>query len=258
MNLKTTSQLAIEAATIDAENKVELLGIQPLCESYKPYYFAIKNGVITNNNTFSKIFSTDDHFFYIIQQVHNDKIIKYERGIGRWFKQDKKFFLERTLPINYGGENIQQGICVNGCETFDCSECKHIVVQTSAPLTYAECLYSDNVLISSITPFLPHLVKVAPESLVGRLDSNLQSVSFAQLCDNKEFKNELISLLKKYNKQLSLECSRLSTKNISVNGIHINDNAEYPAKKNDIVCKGGKLKYYDGDKWYSIVMEEEK
>jgi hypothetical protein len=255
MNLKTTTQLVVEAARIIENNVAELLGIQPLHEAYSPFSFAIKNGVITDNNTFTKVFSEDDHFFYSLQQVRKDKVVKSERGIGHIKKNKKQVLLIRDIPISSISEDNKANLCIGGCEYFECVDCDHIVAQVSAPATYAECLYEDNILISSQSPFMPSMVKVAPNTLVGRLDSDTVSITFEQLCSNKQFQNELISLLKKYNKQLVLESPKVNIKKIQTNCVQFDKDSDINAKKNSLVLKDGTLQFFDGNDWYKINME---
>jgi hypothetical protein len=254
LNLKITSKLIVEAALIDNNNNVELLGIQPLCEAYEPFKFAIRNKTLTNDCSFSNNFSESDCFFYSLQQVRKNNVIKYEHGIGRLKKDNKRFFLVREIPISYGDDK-SQSLCTNGCETFSCSDCDHIIAQASLPKGYAECLYSDNVLISSSAPFLPLAVKVEPNSIVGRLDSNISSIAFEDLCSNKNFSEELISLLKKYNKQIALQSPKVNIKKIQTNCVQFDNSGDVGVKKNSLVLQDNVLKFYDGSNWYKVNME---
>lgn len=252
MNLKTTTQQAIELARIDANDNVELLGIQPLKEVSFELKCAVDNNIYCDKNTFRNVFGTDCYFFYALQQVRKNELIAAERGIGTLSIVDGKTLLKREFPI----QDHEQNICQGGCVYFNCSDCDHIVATSSVPVKYVECLYEDNVLISSRTPFMPHIIRSSPHSIIARLDGDLDAISFKELLGDKEFQDELMALLKKYNKQIALGCSKLSTKKVQTSAIQFDKVDTSSVKKNTIALDGNELKFYDGESWHKILMEK--
>ena len=252
MNLKTSPKQAIELASVDIHGRTELLGIEPLKEVSLELKYAVDNKAITSDNTFNSIFGLDYHFFYSLHQFNKDTLIAAERGIGKLEIIDNKVFLIREFPI----EDNTKKLCSSGCVYFNCSDCDHVVAQSSVPVTYAECLFEDNVLISSRSPFFPHIIRTSPNSIIGRLDKDLECLSFSELLSDKNFQNELINLLKKYNKQMVLGCSKLSAKKIQTSSIQLDKADSSVINKNSVVLDNNELKFYDGENWHRILMEK--
>jgi hypothetical protein len=255
MNLKTTEKVAIELASIGQDGTTELLGIEPLCEVSFPFKCAVNNKVFTKDNTFIKVFGLDCYFFYSLEQVRKEEIVRYERGIGKLEKVDKRLYLKREIPIAHALANESPQPCTNGCSYFDCSDCDHIVARSSFPITYAECLHSINSLITCNRPFLPSSLIIDENSVVARLKGHLQSLSFEELLNCASFKEELFSLIKKYNKQLSLSSPKLNVKKIQTSCLQLDPSDDNAIKKNSIIYNDNCLKFYDGSNWHKITME---
>lgn len=251
MNLKTTSQQATEYCRIEINDNVELLGIEPLKNVSLSLKFAVQNKVLTNKNTFIETFGPDCYFFYLLQQIRQEKVVESERGIGTLTIVDGKTFLKRELPIQ-----SSTNVCDGGCVAFVCSDCDHFVVTSSFPITYSECLHEDNVLISSRSPFVPHTIRSSPHSIIARLDGNLDAISFKDIFGDKEFQDELMALLKKYNKQIAFGCSKLSAKRVQTSAIQFDKVDTSSIKKNTIALDGNELKFYDGENWHKLLMEK--
>jgi hypothetical protein len=256
MNLKTTTSLAIESVSIDSTDKVLLCGIDPLYNISFLYKSALDSKVITKKNTFLNVMGLGCSFFYRIDQVNQNNVLRYERGIGTLEKLDNKVYLKREIPIETGADGENPQLCSSGCASFLCSDCDSIIAYSSAPTTYAECFYSDNVLISSKSPFMPHMIRVLENSLVARLGGDLQSLSFHDLCDDKNFQSDIINIIKKHNKQLSLKCSKLDVDKVSTSYVQFNSSDISKVKNNTLILDNdNSLKFFDGSNWHKIVME---
>lgn len=259
MNLKTTTEVAIESVSVDLTNNALLNGIDSLYNISFLYKSAIDNKVLTNKNTFVNVMGFGCRFFYRIDQVNKDKVLRYERGIGSLEKIDNRIYLKREIPIETGGDGETPQLCSSGCTTFMCSDCDSVVAYSCAPSTYAECLYADNVLISSKTPFMPHMFRVLENSLVGRLDNELTSLSFKDLLSDKNFQQHLVDSIKNYTKQLSLKCSRFDTNKIKTQSVQFDQCDKTKLKGPSIFFDSDNecLRFFDGSRWYKLLMEEE-
>jgi hypothetical protein len=255
MNLKTSTSKAVERATIDYDNNVELQGVYGLCDVSQPLYYAIKNKTITDCNCFKSVFGFDCHFFYGLEQVKNNKTIQYERGIGHLEEKNGKLYLVRDIPIAMGDSPEKQVPCV-GCTPFRCTDCEYLIAYSTVPQIYAENFLSDNYLITSIGPFTPHSFQVSENSLVGRLEGPLQSLSFS----DKSFLDKLVSAIGTFTKQIILKTSKLDVKKLAATVLHIYPSSKGVAKRGTLIYddSDNQFKYYDGNKWKVFVCQEDK
>lgn len=255
MNLKSSTATAIELGHIDSSDNVELLGIEPLKQVNQALYFAVENKDITPNNTFKATFGPDCLFFYALEQIKNNTVIKYERGLGYYFEQDNKPFLKRHIPVATGNNSQNSTVCAGSCTKFSCSDCEHLVVYSTVPLSYAECLVHKNSLITSINSFHPHSFVVEENSIVGRLDGDVQSLSL----DDKGLIESLVSSICKFTKQIVLKTSKLDVKKLSSNVIHLNKTSKSNAKAGDIIYDEAddNIKFYDGNDWKILMWQKD-
>lgn len=247
MNLKTSISTAIELGKHCSDNTIELLGIEPLKQVNKPLYYAVCNGDINCNNTFKSTFGPDVLFFYSIEQTKDNIVTKFERGIGYYFEKDNIQYIKRHIPIAMGNNSQDSTICTGSCAHFDCSDCEHLVVYSTVPTSYAECLIHANSIITSVSPFRPHSFVLENNSVVGRLDGNVQSLSL----ENKGFIESLISSISKFTKQIVLKASKLDIKKLACYTLHLNKTSKSSSKAGDIIYDEAddNLKYYDGTNW---------
>ncbi|NDB59323.1 hypothetical protein EB001_12870 [bacterium] len=255
MNLKIPQIIAIELASAPHHNSdsLELLGIEPLKQVNNSLKIAVNAGDITSNNLFSNIFNSNDTFFYGLEEIKNGVTIKYERGLGSLVFENNRTFLKRNIPISVGTCPSDLKPCSNGsCASFHCSDCESIVVFSSYPANYNECLFAANTLITSSSPFLPSPFVVENNSLVGRLDKDLTSLSF----NDSSFIEKLVKSISSYTKQILLKTSKLDIKKLATPHLLLN-----PSTKNNHLPKKGTIiydesddliKYYDGTVWRSL------
>lgn len=255
MNLKTTTNKAIELARIDYEDNIELLGVYGLCDVNQPLSYAIKNKTITDCNCFSHVFGNDCRFFYALEQVKNNKVIKYERGIGYLADKNGKTVIVREIPIATGSDPSNQMPCIGGCTPFRCTDCDYLIAYSTVPQLYVENLLESHSLITSIAPFTPHSFAVSEDSLVGRLSDGLQSLSL----NNAMFVERLWSSLSSFTKQVILKTSKLDVKKLATNVLQFAPSGKSGAKKGCFIYDktDDNLKYYDGEKWRSLVWKED-
>lgn len=253
--LKTSLTTAIELVANSASADIELLGCQPLKQVSFPLKCAVENKDITCDHSFKNVFGSGVAFFYTLEQVRNEKVIRFERGIGSYYEKDNKSFLKRDLPIAKGSSNQDMVLCHGGCSTFDCSDCDHIVAYSSYPQTYAECLPHKNSIITSIAPFVPASLVVEEDSLLGRLDGDLTSIP---LC-SQSFLERIIELISSFTKQIILKTSKLDVKKIATNTIQLNPHNKAAPKKGCIIYDNDddNIKYYDGSNWRTLTWQKD-
>lgn len=254
MNLTTSPTTAIELVSIYSNDELELLGTAGLSLVSQPLEFAIKNNDINESHTFKNTFKVDDVFFYALEQVKDGTVTNYERGLGQLVFHNDKYLLKRKLPIATGTNASLSSVCHNGCAHFNCQNCEYLIAYTTVPLSYAECLVDKNSLITSVAPFHPHSFVIDNNSIVGRLDGDLCSISL----DDKSFLDRLINALSSFTKQITLKTSKLDSKRISTPILQLNPTSNPAAKKGSVIYdeNDNNLKYYDGSKWRTLVCKE--
>ena len=254
MNLKTTTQLAIEIGCIDQDNNLYLCGTEGLSQVSDPLALAIKNNDLNHNHTFKNVFGFDCKFFYVIEQMKDGDTIRYERGLGNLYQHNDKIYLKRS-PMVAGKNHKEISFDRTICTRFQCEDCSHLVVHSTYPQSYIECLADKNSIITSIESFIPHSFVVEENSVVGRLDGNVESISFK----NKTFIDLISDALCKYTKQLVLKTSKLDVKKISTPSLQLNPSPSPPAKKGCLYYdeNDDSLKYYDGSKWRTLIFKDE-
>jgi hypothetical protein len=246
MNLKNHNRVVFEAASQKAKSSdIELLGPPE------------------NQPSLVSTFGYDCQFFYFATKTTLDnQLLIQEYGIGYLYSEDNKVFLKRNLPLFYSTPSLPSPArCDNGPidVMVDNSNSKLTVLCTS-PLSYLENYYTDHCVLASSHPFTPQPVVVETNSLLGRLENNVDSLSFKKLCENKEFISEVMLLISKYSKQLSLKTSKLDIKKLSSNILNLNKSSKHNAKTGDIIYDeaDSNIKYYDGSNWRTLLYKDDE
>lgn len=188
MKLKITNQIAIEKGVELDNTDIKLLGCECLCECDKNLSDFIKqNSCCSKKNSFKKIFGFDTKFYYKIEKHEHSNVVKYEVGIGYIEKDGKDTILKRIQPL-YFSENGQSP-CPSfaGCSQFKC-DCEHqvVVVSNYFPDNYLQVLPDAHCIIASIDKHLPSPVYVEKNSVIGRLDGDIQSIPLNQIIKYNE------------------------------------------------------------------------
>ncbi len=247
MSLKTTTQIAIENAIQNPKGKnLRLLGRPSIIQNDSPL--------------FSELFEPSHKFFYLAEKISQDNtVVLRERGIGRLLIADEGYEIERVQPLGYyivGDSNPYP--CVNGPIDF----AETITISSSYPFSLLESLSDDHSVVTCSSPFVPQPVQLSNFSLLGRLDGDIISISFDELCESAEFREALVSAITGYSKQMVFSASKINTKTkrgiISSSVFQLVPTSNPPAKKGTLIYDEAddKFKYYNGEKWRTLVYEE--
>lgn len=246
MKLKNTRKLAIELATNLSENRLKLHGNSEV------------NGVIDNvhvgetniENTFLFVYGVETKFFYSASILCKNKFSFSEVGIGH-------IELDGASPILHRDECLyhQTEDGVNNSRRFSPLDCKHsdekIIISSYYPTSIHEILYSDNCVLTSIDSHVPSATKLDKNSLLLRLDGDIESLSFAELKNVDELSSAVKDLLCKYTKQIVMNTSKLDVKTVGVEHLIIKSSSKPISKKGEIYYdeKENALKFFDGKNW---------
>ena len=106
---------------------------------------------------------------------------------------------------------------------------------------------------TSTEPYIPLMVYVDDNSLLGRFDDDIQSISMSDLNDNT------LKHIQKYTKQLILKSSRLDVKKIKTNQLTLDPHKKPDAKRGTLFYNDDvdALQYFDGEKWRTILCQDD-
>lgn len=231
---------------------LELDGIEPLKFVSESLKHSLEFGGITEANKFASIYGFDNNFFYVIESVDTDtkSIIYYERGIAYIYSNDDRTFLKRIRLFVSGKNSNEFSVSQDGVpQPINCSSFKTLIY-SSVPPTYLECLASEHSVLCSSTSSLPNPVTMENNSILARLDQDIQSLSF----DSDHFVNFVVNAISKFAKQLKLKTSKLSLKRVESEILDMIPSSNIKAKKGSLYYDetDNTLKLYNGDSWKTL------
>lgn len=244
----------------DGSNDLLVCGITNLFKASYDYSAAVYNKLITEDNSISNVigYGEDNKFFYILETYGpNNKVVRYEHGLGYAYQQDDKAYFKRFLQI-YSGKSVEDKLfCFKQTDYFPCDKDLVTVLRSTLPEHYFMCLYEDNCVLSSTGPFVASSVKIKENSFLARIDVNdISSVSF----DSKVFSDIIAEALTKYTKQLSLKASKLSANKLSVKHLQLESSSDLNVKKGTFIYDEttDTVKFYNGSKWRTLLWSEDE
>lgn len=183
MRLKTTNKIAIERGIQeDNTSDILLVGCDSFCECDKTISDFVKhNKICSKGNSFLKLFGLNTKFYYRIEVQNCGILVSYEIGMGYLEKVEDKIYLKRNRPFFYSIDNLPAVPSNDVPVKFILNDHDYIVVSNYTPMTYLELLPDPNCIISSIDSFSPTTVYVNKNSILGRLDKNVESISIPSL-----------------------------------------------------------------------------
>lgn len=249
-HLKNSKKVAIQALanhpnTLD----LQLVDIQNVALNIDIVKKSIAAGGIDQSQTFANIFGLDTNFFYVIEQVKDNKVVNYERGIGSVYQQDNDFFLKRKISFvigNNAGESYN-----NPTNTPLFLRCENnVMIYSSVPPTYFECMSVPHAVLTSHDVCLPQPVVLPENSILGRLNGNIQSVSF----DDVGFIENIIHSISQFTKQIKLKTSKLISKRSQVEILDLEPISNPHAKEGSMYYDkySRTVKLYDGQNWRTL------
>jgi hypothetical protein len=141
-----------------------------------------------NAGFFAEQFKEDSKVFYILE-LHDDKSIKMcERGVGYVdFNEEGPFFV-RESPL-YIGTNYSdlRPITSKKIPDFSAKGDECLVLSCTYPSTYLEALSIPNAVLTSSES--PQITVLPNFSFLGRLEGNIEAITFSELKDCKEFED---------------------------------------------------------------------
>lgn len=249
---KTTAIEALDNCSVNSDLK--LIGLSPLKNFLPDLKVAIEHGDINDSSLFKNVFGLNTNFFYIIEQVDNNTVINYERGIGCIYEKNNQIYLDRKVSFVTGKNSSESFVNRTGTPfPFRCCNC-NLVLHSSLPPTYFESLSPANCVLTSSEPCLPNPVVLHNDSLLGRLDNGIESIS---LSDNR-LVDKFINLISKFSKQIKLKTSKLSLKKVEAETLDLIPTNNPKAKAGTLYYdnESNELKVFDGTSWRVLMLKE--
>lgn len=256
--LKITSKTAIQPlCNCSSNSDLKLVDPSHLCHCCSSLKDCVLSNQISEENSFEHIFGLNNDFFYIIEQIENEKVINYERGVAFVYSKDGHTYLNRKYSF-FVGKNVTEAFPnrTNVPFPFKCyDEHSNIVCYSTIPHSYQECLAVDNGVICSSSPLLPHVVSLQEDSLLGRFDDIVTSISFT---DNR-LVDKIGHLISKFSKQLKLKTTKLSVKRIEAETVDLLASSNVKAKKGSLYYdeSDDTIKVYNGSEWKTVAFVKE-
>lgn len=229
MKLILKHKTIIQAATANLNNfDLELIDISNI-KNYDISLFEVTQKI--QHSSINDEFSSDDLFYYRIER-YTDVNIKdiYEIGIGSTYSVNNKNYLKRIKPMVFGVVGGKSQLSINGPQNFYGMDDYMLVVSQYIPQSMQEFFFQENTIVASKSGsiFSPVPITIDNNSVVGRLDGDISSVSISEIL------------------QQETDLIKFSGNNIKNNH---KGSLRYNSKKN-------KLEFYNGKKWLSIMCEE--
>lgn len=182
MRLKTTNRIVLEQAIQHSDHSIELTGCDHLCECDILIENLVKENKICNKNTFIKAFGLNSKFYYKISHRKNLEYVSCEVGLGHLEKKEGKIYLKRIETL-FAVEDDKIVPTFGYAHTFHC-HCHDdgmLIVSTYNPTDLLQLLVDKHCIISSIDKCVASPVYVDKNSVVGRIEDNIQSISIPSL-----------------------------------------------------------------------------
>jgi hypothetical protein len=183
MKLKTTNKIVLEQAIQHKDNLIELVGCKNLCECDIVIDNLVKqNKICDKKNTFAKNFGFNSKFYYKISHRKNLEYLSCEIGLGYLEKKEDRIYLKRISTV-LAIENNQLINTYGSAHNFkcDCHEEGMLLISSYNPVDMMHLLIDKNCIISSIEAGVASPVYVNKNSIVGRLNGNVESISIPSL-----------------------------------------------------------------------------
>ena len=180
MIVRATNKVAFEAAEYSSSlQSLVLLGTEALATYLSDVH---ERNLRSSEHSFVAVYGIDQHFYYKIERISNGVPCVYEVGVGTVTQSEGNIILERTHPILYKYKDEEPRLLLNQTPPpFFKDKDDIIIVSSYIPSSLAEALPSAHTIVTSSAPHCPQPVEIQENSLLGRLDGDVESLSIEKL-----------------------------------------------------------------------------
>ena len=168
----------VASPAVYRDNQIELLHADEFKRAGSRF-----TGILPEDISLRKSFDLETEFFYTIEnfdseEIKTRKLAQYERGLAHIEKSGNKLVLVRDVSIETK-EILQNCGTSDGFLKFP--DETYLVVGSYIPNNYQDLYIQDNSVVCSTAPRTPSPVEIQENSLLGRLEGEIQSVSSSEL-----------------------------------------------------------------------------
>jgi len=253
--IKITTNSTTELGQSNNKNfDIELLGSSPLYSANNLFKQAVDSKQINLDEClFSQYYDNDDKFLYLIQRSDsNGNVSLSEVGMGK-LSSDLKF-INRINPfyIIKDGKYIPS---LNGpVEFLEKSYNSHLIVRNYYPANLAELFVQDySIIASNDQEFLPVPVQIEPNSLLGRAEEEIKSISLDSILESTR------ESIQSYTKQLILKSSQINVRKVKTKQLLLEPHNKPDEKAGTLYYnqEDDSLSFFNGKEWKEVVMKSD-
>ena len=248
---------SFEGATVYNRFAVKLGGAELLKEHNDEYLeYSSEETLISN------VIGYDYRFLYLIEEISEGSVTRYERGIGYISTVDDNTLLQRDTPLAHG-DTDDDNLYSIGQKPISFSTRSYLRVFSVTPLNLSEALATPFSVITSVDSGKPFPVTLEENTVLGRVHDEVQPMGKDELKDIIEFDDSALSALESTQKQMTLKVRRLdlSRKNAFVSTPYIRlmpdcytSSQRPPSQQGAIIynTETHSLEFYDGESWKTL------
>ena len=251
MKLKT-SPIQILERGIPTENSYDIFlsGTEQVCD-YFPELRYQKDSPCSSKNSFLVAFGLDSKFYYRLEKYNKRQLVDLEIGIGHLVQEAPDLILlKRYQPLLYKHGSEPIGPVIRPVDVFRYRDPDdYIIAQSYHAQSLPELLVDPHSIVASCPDNPLNIVNIDENSLVGRLDGNVTSISISDIC------NKASDLILGYTKQLILLCSQLDVKKLKTKILQLTPSKQAQTKKGSIIYneEHDTIQYFDGSRWRTLL-----
>lgn len=238
-------------------NDFLLTGHSNICNANNDYMFMCRTSELSDSSLIKNFIGLGEEniFNYIIESFVDKKQIVFETGIGYAYELDGKYYFKRVGAITHGETFNDATLCIQQPD-YQCRPNAVNIIRSYIPDKYFQTLHFDNSLLISTAPYTPSCLPVKENSIVGRFNNDLISISLK----SKEFVSVIIDIIRNYTNQISLKSSKLEAKLVSTSALQLKPSVNDNAKKGTFIYDEttDSVKFYNGSKWRTLKWEEDE
>ena len=256
---------AFEGATVHSRFAVKLGGFELLEENDD-----IDLPDASQDTLISKVIGYEHRFLYLIQEVLDKIVTRYERGIGYITDVDDYTLLQRDTPLSFGSLDDDNLYRV-GQRPIMFDHNSYLRVFSVIRANLSEALSTPHSVLASLDSkcCTPSPVALEENTVLGRTDDMVQPIGKDELRDIIDFDEATCDSLQKSQKQLTLKTRRLdlsrknafvSTPYIRLMPDHYTSSTRPPAQQGTIIynTEMHTLEFYDGESWKTLTYSDNK
>lgn len=244
--LKTTNVTIVEKCHIGKDKELVLEGCESLGQEYKKSR-GFDPCFSCDCNNFSSTFDTEDKFFYSLAHYRGEESLYTEIGIATILSDNT--LLRNTI---YYGISKRKGLLPNPSAYYpeDLQEGDYLEVSNYRNNNILDFFIDPHLIVTSDSHCCPTPLYIDQNSVLGRYEGNIQSISFSSLLSTN-----LLDLLTSFTKSINLKAHKLYCKMFNCSSIVLSKSkSNRKPPKGTIIWddKDDLLKFYNGKVWNVI------